>query len=295
MTLPSNGTLTFTQIATEFKLPTGTPTPYSLSQYYRGGDRVPNSSFTSGIPTSSTIKYSDFYGTENRGTGTISYGYTSSAYYTFIVPTNVTTLTVSMWGSGGGSGGGDSATTGAAGGGGGFITAVIPVNPGNTLKIYVGQGGGSGGGGGGFNNGTRKGLGGWSDGGNSGTRSGQNGGGGAGGGSSKILLSSTVLLVAQGGNGGGGGNNGSSGTGNGGIGGYNINGAAGLNVAGSPGTGQVFINGATGVTALAGSGRNPGGMAQPGYPGGNIGKGGAERGAQNDGYPVENGYVIISW
>jgi hypothetical protein len=282
MTLPSSGSLTFLQIATEFRLATGVPPPsYGLSQYYRGGARVPVSSYTTGIPSSSTIKFSDFYGTQNRTTGTISYGYTTDNYYTFVVPVNVTTITVSLWGAAGGSGGGDSATSGKYGGGGGFATSTIPVNQGNTLKIYVGQGGGSGKGGLANGGGTRlQGLGGWSDGDTAPAKTGQNGGGGGGGGSSKILLSSTVLVVAQGGNGGGGGNNGSSGTGFGGVGGYNTSGRSGLNQVGAPGSGGSGFNTAT---------------TQPGYPGGGIGQGGGQNGSQNDGSPGGNGYVIISW
>lgn len=294
MTLPSSGTLTFTQIATEYRLPNGTPTPYSLSQYYRGGDRVPNSIYTSGIPTSSTIKYSDFYGTENRSTGSIIYTYTTENYYTFTVPTNVTTLTVTMWGGAGGSGGGDSSTTGAYGGGGGFAKAIIPVIEGNLIKIYVGQGGGGGGGGGGFA-GSRKNDGGWIDGSNSGPHSGQNGQGGGGGGSSKIMLSSSILMVAQGGNGGGGGNNGTGGQGFGGIGGYNTHGKAGLNQNGSPGTGAVYVVGATSIDVQAGSGRVPGGTGDPDFPGGGVARGGNHTGAQNNGDAGGNGYVVISW
>ena len=39
-----------------------TPGEDSISEYYRGGAYVPNSPFTSGIPSSGTISFSNFYG-----------------------------------------------------------------------------------------------------------------------------------------------------------------------------------------------------------------------------------------
>ena len=58
MALPSSGTLTIQDIADEF----GRSAPHSLSEYYRSGSLVQNVSFNSGVPTSGTIKISDFYG-----------------------------------------------------------------------------------------------------------------------------------------------------------------------------------------------------------------------------------------
>jgi hypothetical protein len=45
-------------IQTEF----GGSNPISLNEYYRGGSYVPNSAANAGVPTSGTIKLSDFYG-----------------------------------------------------------------------------------------------------------------------------------------------------------------------------------------------------------------------------------------
>ena len=64
MTLPSSGPLSIEDIANEF----GGTAPHSLSEYYRGGDFVPDSSLTQSIPTSGSISVSDFYDTTNYTT-----------------------------------------------------------------------------------------------------------------------------------------------------------------------------------------------------------------------------------
>lgn len=89
----------------------------------------------------------------------------------FIVPSNVTSITVKVWGAAGGADGGDGAK---AGGGGGFVQATLTVTPGETLLIYVGGGG---------------------------ARSGKSYQGGGGGGVSAIYRGTTPLLVAAGGGG----------------------------------------------------------------------------------------------
>lgn len=59
MTIKSSGSLAMSEIVAEF----GGTAPYLLSQYYRGGARVPNGPAANGnIPTSGVIKFSDFYG-----------------------------------------------------------------------------------------------------------------------------------------------------------------------------------------------------------------------------------------
>jgi hypothetical protein len=58
--LPSSGPLSLVQIGTFFN----GPTPYSLRDYYRGGAYVPDVPANANIPTSGTIKISDFYGAE---------------------------------------------------------------------------------------------------------------------------------------------------------------------------------------------------------------------------------------
>lgn len=61
MALPASGTMTVDMIRNEF----GGSNPFSISQYYRGGGRVPNSAANSNIPTSGTISFSNFYGASN--------------------------------------------------------------------------------------------------------------------------------------------------------------------------------------------------------------------------------------
>lgn len=80
--------------------------------------------------------------------GTQTFAYTGSAE-AFVVPEGYTTVTIEAWGAQGG---------GSSGGLGGYAKADVPVTPGETLHVYVGQrptgrsggwnGGGSGGGGG---------------------------------------------------------------------------------------------------------------------------------------------------
>lgn len=58
MALPSSGTISLQAIATEF----GGSAPHAISEYYRGGGLVPNTSVNAGIPTSGQIAFSNFYG-----------------------------------------------------------------------------------------------------------------------------------------------------------------------------------------------------------------------------------------
>ena len=69
MALQSSGTISLNDIAGEF----GGSTPHSLSEYYRGGGNVPNSTANNSIPTSGQISFSQFYGGTNISTiGSIS-------------------------------------------------------------------------------------------------------------------------------------------------------------------------------------------------------------------------------
>lgn len=60
MAIQSSGTITFTDLVTEF----GGTTPHALSEYYRGGALVPDITANANVPTSGAIKLSDFYGAE---------------------------------------------------------------------------------------------------------------------------------------------------------------------------------------------------------------------------------------
>ena len=68
MTLPSSGQITLANLQAEF----GGSNPISLSEYYRGGAYVPNSSFTSSVPTSGAITLQNFRGTSNIFAPTIT-------------------------------------------------------------------------------------------------------------------------------------------------------------------------------------------------------------------------------
>jgi hypothetical protein len=102
--------------------------------------------------------------------------------YDFVVPTGVTQLDVRSWGAGGSGG----VMAGATGGGGAYIEATVDVTPGETLTVYVGEGGAIG-----DTHFSRR-------------------DGGSGGGASGVLRSGTPLVVAGGG--GGAGSDGASGT-----------------------------------------------------------------------------------
>lgn len=58
MTLPASGSISLSQIATEF----GGSAPHSLTEYYRGGSLVQNRPPNLAIPTSGSIDLTDFYG-----------------------------------------------------------------------------------------------------------------------------------------------------------------------------------------------------------------------------------------
>ncbi len=142
--------------------------------------------------------------------GKVTFNYVSNAYQTWVVPCNVTSITIKAWGAGGGGGGGMAYYYSgplADGGGGAYSNTTVSVSPGDVLYIYVG---GMGEGGLSCVYSTGGGAGGWGygSGGNGGNAGGAgcSGGGGGGGGSSAVFNSttSTLLCVAAGGGGGGG-------------------------------------------------------------------------------------------
>ncbi len=173
-------------------------------------------------------------GSQESGRKVVSY--TTVGADTFVVPQNVSKITVKAWGAGGGGGGAGRSSNGGAGGGGGYTTSTLSVTPNDTLTINVGGGGGGGGG------------------------SSNSGAGGGGGGYSSVSAGSTRLLVAAGGAGGGGGGRSSGYTGGDGGAAGGINGIDGLQ--GSR-TGGGYGSGATGSTGGISNG--------PGY---NIGTNG---------------------
>ncbi len=159
--------------------------------------------------------------------------YSTEGLFNYTVPSGVTRIKVKAWGGGGGGGAGAAVNrNGGNGGGGGYATAVLNVNPGETLNLSVG-----GGGGGGSNN--------------------TSGRGGGGGGESGIMRSNTLLIAAGGGGGGGGGRTSSANTGGAGGAGGDIN----SGIAGSDGRGSAPYpgGGGPGTATSGGAGGAPSG------------------------------------
>lgn len=113
MAVKSSGTLGISDISAEF----GGSGQRSLSQYYRGGGRVPSG--VTAIPASGNISMSQFYGTSNVIAGSQAF----TATGTWTCP-SYTTLTVTCEGKQGSQGNtGATGVRGASGGSGGWTTA----------------------------------------------------------------------------------------------------------------------------------------------------------------------------
>ena len=81
MALPSSGAISLSAIASEF----GDSTPNSISEFYRGGSLVPNTSINTNVPTSGEISFSDFRGAANQlWSTTITNGYFAISGFVFI-------------------------------------------------------------------------------------------------------------------------------------------------------------------------------------------------------------------
>lgn len=68
MALPTTGPMTADMIMQQY----GGTAPFRISDYYRGGARVPNIAANSGIPTSGTITFANFRGQGGSGGGGLS-------------------------------------------------------------------------------------------------------------------------------------------------------------------------------------------------------------------------------
>lgn len=111
-----------------------------------------------------------------------------------VVPANVTTLQLKLWGGGGGHG-----NYSKHGGGGGYVYTTIAVEPGDLIFIQVGGGAGPG-----KTTAPREGgAGGWPDGGDGSASNSISYGCGGGGGSSRVFRNGALVAVAGGGGGGG--------------------------------------------------------------------------------------------
>jgi len=81
MALQSSGAISLSEIQTEF----GGSNPISLSEYYAGGSNVPSGTTGTGgaIPTSGEISISDFYGSSNRVSITLTISANTNGYNIF--------------------------------------------------------------------------------------------------------------------------------------------------------------------------------------------------------------------
>ena len=127
----------------------------SLSEYYAGGSNVFSSAVDeagNSIPSSGTIKVSDFYSTHTVTTGGTT-NFSTAGSDTFSIPLGVSTLTVTLYGAGGQGGEGDESGSGGGGGGGGSggvvqgtltVSNNIQGNPSQqTITVNIGEGGDS--------------------------------------------------------------------------------------------------------------------------------------------------------
>ena len=142
MALQETGPISLQDIHAEF----GGPTPIVLSNYYRGGSYVPNTPPNDSVPTSGTIKLTDFYGASNAPYATGGTVNTSGGYriHTFTTSNN---LVVENGGEmeylivAGGAGAPGTDNTRDGGAGGGEVLQGITVVSTSTHAITVGDGG----------------------------------------------------------------------------------------------------------------------------------------------------------
>jgi hypothetical protein len=210
---------------------------------------------------------------------------------TYIVPSGVTSINVTLYGAAGGT----SSSSSGTGGLGGETQGTLNVTPGEVLTIIVAGAGGS-------NSGVNGGTGGYGGGGAGGN--GSSVGGGGGGGASQILNGATELAIAAGGGGAAGFN--SSGGGAGGNTGSASGGGGGTQSSGGTGGGNGATNGGS-PTGGAGGGNSVsygGGGGGSGYWGGGgggsvAGGGGGSAyvpagGSTTAGVQSGNGKIIIT-
>jgi hypothetical protein len=145
MALPSSGTISLTDIQTEF----GGSDPLGLNMYYKGGAYVLDTDYAPNVPRSGKISLSDFYGARKTTLTTLTFTGVGDNF--FVLPDTFVgnIIVTSMSGAGGGGGGPDS-YPGLGGYPGLVITGGnIAASPGDIVNAYVGGGGGAGGSGGG--------------------------------------------------------------------------------------------------------------------------------------------------
>jgi len=261
MAVPSSGELKLSDLAAEFS----DSAPHQMSEFYRGGAKVPNAPANAGIPTSGQIGIGQFYGAQNRiplplsiTSSTQNYDVYTQASASPLYSAGATDITLTI--SPGINVGSTSTGTYALAVPGSFTTGdtITIVNNGTV----IGRGGEGGRGGAGNGSYTKSGA-----------------PGGAGGNAVYVNYPTTITnngtLAGAGGGGGGGyafgGANQLAGGGGGGGAGY----SGGSGGAGGPGT-LGGGSGGTGTLTSGGSGgRGGGGGAFPGGAGGGQGSAGA--------------------
>ncbi len=200
----------------------------------------------------------------------------------FVVPAAVSQIFVSAIGGSGGPGASRDSNGGGSGGAAGSVSAAIPVTPGQTLNIYVGNAGsaatsdspGTGGSASGLVVGGAR-----VSGGDGGTGDQAVLGAGGGGGGATVVTAGSTALLAAGGGGGGGGANATAAGGGGGSGGNPAgNGQSGSGLVPGPGglgaEPGLGVNGQGGQNRFDIAGAGGGGGAGWNIPGGQTGGGG---------------------
>ena len=123
MPLQSSGAISLANIATEFS----DTAPHSLSEFYRGGAKVPDSAANTNIPQSGTISLGNFYGAQS------------------VVAFQLEYLVIAGGGGstngGGGGGGYRTNLSGESSGGGGGAEGSLFVLTGNLYTVTIGAGG----------------------------------------------------------------------------------------------------------------------------------------------------------
>jgi hypothetical protein len=191
--------------------------------------------------------------------------FTTVGAATWTVPAGVTSVQIVATGGGGGGGGDGGGYFGGLGGNGGVVTAMLTVNPGDTLNLFVGGGGGVGGNGGSNYGGGAGGGGSANVNVNGGTSSQVIAGGGGGG-------AGATNVACNGGDGNGGNANCSRGVGYGGSGGANgVGGIGGSDMSMQPAPAGGNGNGGAGGLGGANGSTIPGGDAGDGTGGGSGG------------------------
>lgn len=192
--------------------------------------------------------------------GAESVSFSTPGSQSFVVPANVSKITISATGSRGGS---DPEAPACTPGHGGQLEATFAVTPASVLSITVGGAGGD-------TTTEAGGAGGVGGGGAGGTGTGKDGGGGGGGASTVGLSGGAPLLVAAGGGGCGAFQHGA--------------GEGGGNDGATGGPGAKALGGAAGGTIFGGAGGASANVADPKGAAGSAGQGGAGAGA-----PTQNG------